>query len=105
MKTTTIFVHCLFVMMVLANYIDMRAQSNKITSTVSGVVVDASTQQPLSAANVLVLGTTLGASTDDRGRFIIEKVPVGRYAVAARILGYEPAYNPIFSLYQNGQHK
>lgn len=41
------------------------------TLSVNGMVVDATTKKPVSGATVLVVGTTNGAITDDRGQFFL----------------------------------
>lgn len=43
----------------------------------------------LSAANVLLLGTTLGATTDLDGEYTIEGIPVGTYEVRVSFEGYD----------------
>ncbi len=58
------------------------------TGTVSGTVLAAKDGSPLPGANVLIENTTLGASTDARGRFVIEHVPPGRWTVKATMMGY-----------------
>lgn len=63
------------------------AQENTIT--VYGKVVDKFTQQPLPGANVLVLNTILGASTDLNGMFEINNLPIGEYQIRASIIGYK----------------
>jgi TonB-dependent starch-binding outer membrane protein SusC len=56
--------------------------------TVSGVVTEASNQQPIVGAQVAVVGTQRGAITDRSGRFTITGVPAGTYQIRARLLGY-----------------
>ena len=71
----------------------LRAQPDgpeRLSGRVTGKVVDFSTKEPLSGANVLVVGTQLGASTDEEGKFSIAKVPVGTYNVRVSALGYSP---------------
>ncbi|MFC2119944.1 TonB-dependent receptor domain-containing protein, partial [Bacteroidota bacterium] len=63
------------------------AQEN--TVTIYGKVVDKFTQQPLPVANVLVLNTNYGASTDLNGKFEIRNIPFGEYQLRASILGYK----------------
>ena len=58
--------------------------------TITGTVMDRVSNEPLPSANVLVLGTSLGASTDPDGNFTIREVPVGTYQVRATLVGYEP---------------
>ena len=64
--------------------------------TVRGTVVDGATRAPLPGTSVVVLGTDplLGAATDADGRFVIKRVPVGRWDVRASYIGYEPSLLP-----------
>ncbi|MCI0698439.1 TonB-dependent receptor [candidate division KSB1 bacterium] len=55
---------------------------------ISGKVVDRETKEPLPGANILVDGTTLGASTDLNGDYVILNVPVGGYTVKCTFIGY-----------------
>jgi hypothetical protein len=75
--STTIIV-LLFAMVTLA-------QSGKI----SGTIVDRETNQPLIGANVLVVGTSLGAATDVNGNYNIFNIPPGTYSLKASYLGYQ----------------
>ena len=59
-----------------------------INGKISGTVIDAETGDPLAGTNVLVVGTSLGASTDANGKFNILRVPVGTYSVKAAFIGY-----------------
>jgi len=56
--------------------------------SIYGRVVDKLTQEPLPGANVLVLNTVYGASTNSSGKFVIEKLPPGEYQLRASIIGY-----------------
>jgi Ca-activated chloride channel family protein len=38
----------------------------------------------------MVVGTTLGTTTDSTGYYLIDRVPVGTYSLQARFLGYTP---------------
>lgn len=60
------------------------------TGKISGKVNDAQTGDALVGVNVVIVGTTLGASTDIDGRFVIINIPPGEYSVRASILGYTP---------------
>ena len=75
--STTILI-LLFAMVTLA-------QNGKI----SGTIVDRETNQPLIGANVLVVGTSLGAATDVNGNYNIFNIPVGTYSLKASYLGYQ----------------
>ena len=58
------------------------------TGTITGRVIEASSNTPLVGVNVGLAGTTLGAATDTSGRFAISNVPVGTYTVEASLVGY-----------------
>ncbi len=59
------------------------------TGRISGKVVDKQTGEPLVGANIIVMGTTLGAATDANGEFIIHLIPPGKYSVRASYIGYQ----------------
>lgn len=56
--------------------------------SIRGKVVDASTREPLIGANVLVVGTTIGAATNINGEFIINGLDVGTYRLRISSIGY-----------------
>jgi len=58
------------------------------TGKISGIVTNAQTGERLLGVNVVIVGTTLGASTDPDGNFAIINVPPGEYAVRASTLGF-----------------
>lgn len=74
----------MFLLVVLLGNVDAVAAS----SNIQGSVRDAQTGDPLPGANVLLVGTSLGASTDLNGNFIIHDVPPGSYTVRTTYIGY-----------------
>jgi outer membrane receptor protein involved in Fe transport len=58
------------------------------TGKIKGKVVDRETKEPLPGANVVVDGTTLGASSDLNGEYVILNVPVGGYTLKCTFIGY-----------------
>jgi len=68
--------------------------SQEKTGSISGEVRDAVTQQPLPGANVFVPGTTIGATSDDKGYYVIKNIAPGKYHVKASFIGYESSSNP-----------
>lgn len=58
-------------------------------ATMQGVVQDADTGQSLPLANVALVGTSRGATTDDSGAYRITDVPPGRYTVVVSYVGFE----------------
>jgi outer membrane receptor for ferrienterochelin and colicin len=59
------------------------------TGKIAGKVQDAESGDPLAGANILIIGTTLGAAADLDGDFAILNVPPGIYTVEARMMGYQ----------------
>ncbi len=57
--------------------------------SIYGMVSDKDSEEPLIGVNLLVLGTTLGASTDNKGYYIIQNVPVGQQEIIIRMMGYQ----------------
>lgn len=58
------------------------------TGIIKGKITDKFNNQPIGFANVLVEGTTLGATTEEDGTFEITGIPPGIYDVTASFLGY-----------------
>lgn len=63
-------------------------QLEKGSNKIVGRVIDATSGDPIVAANVLVIGTTHGATTDADGKFIIIGLPPGTYTLRATQVGY-----------------
>ncbi len=59
------------------------------TGRIQGFVRDAQTGEPLPAANVILLGTSLGAASDASGKYAILRVPPGRYTLRCSFIGYK----------------
>jgi len=58
------------------------------TGKVVGKVTDAKTGEGLPGANVIIVGTRMGAATDLDGSYVIINVPVGTYTVSATMIGF-----------------
>jgi outer membrane receptor protein involved in Fe transport len=58
------------------------------TGKISGIVRDQKSSEALPGVNVVVDGTSLGASTDIDGRYTILNVPPGRHKLIASFIGY-----------------
>jgi TonB-linked SusC/RagA family outer membrane protein len=63
--------------------------------TVAGQVTDKSNQQPVAGASVLIVGTSLQGRTSREGRYTVTNVPVGRYTVQVRLIGYATTTQPV----------
>ena len=66
--------------------LQLMAQVGKI----NGVVKDASTNEALIGANILLEGTTIGAATNVEGYYVILNIPPGSYNLRASMVGYAP---------------
>jgi outer membrane receptor protein involved in Fe transport len=73
------------------------AQGN--TGKIKGMVMDASSGEPLPGANVLIKGTSLGAATNLEGEYVIYNVPPGRYTLRITYIGYQEKEFDIFVSY------
>ena len=63
--------------------------------TISGVILNES-DEPLPGANILIQGTSIGATTDIDGRFQIQQLDVGKYDLRIDYIGY---YEQHFEFY------
>ena len=65
---------------------DVAAQAER---RVTGRVRDQASGQPVPGATVTVAGTTLGATTNEQGAFLLPRVPGGAQSVVVRRIGYQ----------------
>ncbi|MGH7507934.1 MAG: TonB-dependent receptor domain-containing protein [Gemmatimonadales bacterium] len=66
-----------------------QAQVGAQTGSVGGRVVD-DQGAPLSGAQVVVEGTSIGTTTRSNGEYVLQRVPVGTQSLQGRLLGYRP---------------
>ena len=59
-------------------------------SLIRGQVIDGNNQLPLSQANISVVNTEMGTTTDENGEFLIEISDGGYYSILVTYIGYEP---------------
>ncbi len=57
-------------------------------TNIEGRITDATTKDPLPGANVLLVGTSMGAATTINGKYEIYNVPPGSYTLRATYIGY-----------------
>jgi outer membrane receptor protein involved in Fe transport len=60
------------------------------TGLVTGTIADAASGAPIAGAAVQVVGTTLGTTSDEDGRYVVGGVPVGTVTLQVRRIGYAP---------------
>jgi TonB-linked SusC/RagA family outer membrane protein len=65
------------------------------TGTVVGRVVGAANGNPIVGAQVVVVGTQIGAMAGAEGRFTIRNVPAGAQQLRAQFIGFAPTVLPV----------
>ncbi|UCD93979.1 MAG: TonB-dependent receptor [Candidatus Zixiibacteriota bacterium] len=60
------------------------------TGKISGTVTNEETGEPLPGVAVSIVGTKMGALTDENGEYFILNVPVGTYTLKASLIGFAP---------------
>ncbi len=66
-----------------------------ILQSIRGEVISAETMRGLVGVTIVLPGTKFGAKSNSKGEFKIENIPVGRYNVIAKMIGYEIYSNDI----------
>ncbi len=77
--------HLLMILFIAILAISIQAQEK---GSIQGKVIDARTKEPLLGANVVVMDTQSGSSTDLDGKFMIRNVSVGTYRLRFDYIGY-----------------
>jgi len=62
---------------------------SQTTGSIGGTITDASEKGPLVGATVKIVGSNMGAITDENGEFTILNVDVGLYTIEASYIGYD----------------
>lgn len=82
--------NCFLLFLLLIN-LPVRAQKKPACACfIKGVVKDQHSNQPVIGATVLLMGTTTGVFTDEKGRYEIKDLCPGTYQLECRIVGYNP---------------
>ncbi|MGD8778080.1 MAG: TonB-dependent receptor [Ignavibacteria bacterium] len=67
--------------------IEKPVQETEKTGSIRGRIIYASTKEPVWGANIVIMGTTMGAATDLEGNFEINKIPAGEYTIQISYIG------------------
>src|SRR5688572_871008 len=67
----------------------LQASYAQNTGSITGIVMDKSTQQPLEGASIKLDGTANGAIADSMGKFRIAGIPVKSYNLEISKVGYK----------------
>ncbi len=73
---------------VFAMLMVLSAPASAQTGTIEGRVTQSRSGEPLIGAQVAVVGTNIGARTDDDGRFVLLNVPAGRTQIRVLLIGF-----------------
>ncbi|MBD3287192.1 TonB-dependent receptor [candidate division KSB1 bacterium] len=65
------------------------ALSQGLLSTIKGKIVDAKTKEPLPGANIQIIGTYLGGSSNINGEFLLKKIPLKTCTLRISMIGYK----------------
>jgi TonB-dependent SusC/RagA subfamily outer membrane receptor len=71
------------------------AKSQQAYGSVTGLVTDAGTKLPVSDLRVMIVGTTIGTSTNAEGRYTLARVPAGQVSIRAIRVGYQQQVKPV----------
>ena len=82
-KTITIFLQALFLMIAYGCLLYAGT-----VGKIAGRLTDKATQEPLITANVIIQGTSLGASSDIDGNYAILNISPGVYTISISVVGY-----------------
>ena len=96
-------IHCflvvvLFLLFSLAGDIAFRSNvhaQSKSNAAVFGIILDATTGEPLSDVNVFFANTTIGDASAPDGSYQITNIPTGVYTLVFRRMGYEIEIIPL----------
>jgi hypothetical protein len=78
----------LYVLLAFSVLIVGNSFAQTVTGKLAGKVTDARTGDPLPGANILLVGTELGAATNARGEYFILNILPGTYEVRVSFVGY-----------------
>ena len=73
--------------LVLINYFVFCLAYSQSSGKISGKIIDASSENPLFGANIIIVQTQAGISADEDGYFNLINVPPGKYSVKAMMIG------------------
>jgi iron complex outermembrane receptor protein len=88
-------VRCLITAFVLGVSLGGTLRAQGTAGTITGRVIDSTTQQPIASITVNVVGTQIGGLTRADGRFFLNGVPAGAQRVRATRIGFGAQEKPV----------
>lgn len=64
--------------------------AQELVGNIEGTIIDMTTKKPIPFANIIVMGTNLGAASDEEGKYFIKNIPLNTYRLRASVIGYTP---------------
>ena len=59
-------------------------------SKLTGKIIDTLTKQPIAGASIFLSHTSIGTVSDERGEFLIQHIPQGKFEIIVSSLNYQP---------------
>ncbi|MFL9484404.1 carboxypeptidase-like regulatory domain-containing protein [Chitinophagaceae bacterium LWZ2-11] len=73
------------------------AAVSNINGQLAGKVIAANNKQPIPSASVFLSNTSVGTISNEKGEFLITRLPAGRFDLVVSCVGYETEVQSIFS--------
>ena len=77
------------ILKLLLCFILISCLSSQTTGKISGKVTDLKTKEPIVGANVMLLNTSIGTSTDNEGNYYLINLSPKNYDVTVSVIGYK----------------
>ena len=78
----------LFISIIILLTVQTSLSAQEKKGGIAGYVMDKQTREPLIGANIIVVGTQIGAATNKMGYFAIPNLPDNRYEIEVSFIGY-----------------
>lgn len=85
-----IYIHIILLMLIVSSiYATNHDNTQKTDTNIKGYVIDKKTKEPLPYITIGIKGTTIGTTTDATGHYFIKSLPLGKYTLIAKYIGYK----------------
>ncbi|HEX2395507.1 MAG TPA: carboxypeptidase-like regulatory domain-containing protein, partial [Bacteroidales bacterium] len=78
----------------------VQSNAQTITQTIRGTIVETNSEEPVIGASVVVLNSNplMGTTSNEKGNFRLEKIPVGRHTLQISFIGFKTVTIPAIEL-------